>query len=204
MAKYEPHDKFYRKAREQGLPSRAAFKISELIARFKLVRAGARVADLGCAPGGWLAILALAAGATGRVVGVDLAACKVHAANVVTIAGDICDPAVRAVVVERLGGAADLVTSDLAPKLSGIAERDQARSLELLAAALDFAAAALRPRGAMAAKLFMGPDFNHVAASFKQRFAQVEIVRVKATRPGSSELYVVARGFRPAAFAAPQ
>ena len=78
MATYEPHDKFYRKARERGLPSRAAFKIEEIIARNRLVVAGsgARVVDLGCAPGGWLAILVAAAGAQGRVVGVDLAAVK--------------------------------------------------------------------------------------------------------------------------------
>src|SRR5579863_447339 len=76
MARYEPRDKFYRKAREQGLPSRAAFKLEELIARFKIARAGARVADLGCAPGGWLAILARAVGADGRVVGIDLVQCR--------------------------------------------------------------------------------------------------------------------------------
>lgn len=199
MAKYEPHDHFYRKAREEGLPSRAAFKITELIARFKLARVGARVADLGCAPGGWLAILARAVGPNGRIVGVDLAACKVPAANVVTITGDLCDPTVRAEVAEKLGAAADLVTSDLAPRLSGIAARDQARSLELQIAALDFATATLRPDGAMVVKCFMGPDFDEVIARFRQCFAGVEVVRVKATRPGSSELYLVARGFHPAA-----
>jgi len=73
MAKYEPHDRFYRKARERGLPSRAAFKIEELLARFRLVRPGARVVDLGCAPGGWLSMLAAAVGQQGRVAGVDLA-----------------------------------------------------------------------------------------------------------------------------------
>ncbi|HJU28276.1 MAG TPA: SAM-dependent methyltransferase, partial [Candidatus Binataceae bacterium] len=77
MARYEPHDKFYRKAREQGLPSRAAFKIEEVIARFKLSRAGDRVVDLGCAPGGWLVVISRAVGGDGRVVGVDLAPCRI-------------------------------------------------------------------------------------------------------------------------------
>src|ERR1700716_2428890 len=84
MAKYEPHDTFYRKARDRGLPSRAAFKIEELLARFRLVRSGARVVDLGCAPGGWLSMLAAAVGPRGRVAGVDLAPCPAVAANVVT------------------------------------------------------------------------------------------------------------------------
>src|SRR6266851_5347370 len=170
MARYEPHDKFYRKAREQGLKSRAAFKLEEIIERFKLVREGARVIDLGCAPGGWLVILARAVGTRGRVVGVDLTACQSSAPNVVTIA--------------------------LAPKLSGIRERDQALALELQMTALEFARAQLRPGSAMVAKVFMGEGFDEIRASFARAFDKVEIVRTRATRPGSSELYVVARNFR--------
>src|ERR1700719_2811685 len=95
MARYEPRDKFYRKARAAGLPSRAAYKLEELIVRFKLAQPGARVADLGCAPGGWLAILCRAVGVNGRVVGIDLAQCCAPASNVVTIAGDIREAAMR-------------------------------------------------------------------------------------------------------------
>ena len=196
MARYEPHDKFYRKAREQGLPSRAAFKLEELIARFRLVRPGARVADVGCAPGGWLAVLARAVGPAGRVVGIDLAQCAVSAPNVVTIAGDIREAAVRSEVAARLGGSADLMTSDLSPKLTGIAARDQAQSAELLTIALEFADEVLRPGGVLVAKLFMSGEFGEIKAAFTQAFAQVEIARTKASRPGSSELYLVARGFR--------
>lgn len=196
MARYEPRDKFYRKAREEGLPSRAAFKLEELIARFKLARPGARVADLGCAPGGWLAILARAVGVNGRVVGIDLAQCKASAANVVTITGDIRDAAMRTEVAARLGGAADLVTSDLSPKLTGIAERDQARSAELLAIALEFASDVLKPDGVMVAKLFMGGEFVEIKAAFARAFAKVEVAHTEASRPGSSELYLIARGLR--------
>jgi len=196
MARYEPHDKFYRKAREQGLKSRAAFKLEEIIERFKLVREGSRVIDLGCAPGGWLVILARAVGARGRVVGVDVTACQSLAPNVLTIAGDVRDAEVRAAIVEKIGGPADLVTSDLAPKLSGIRERDQALALELQMTALEFARAQLRPGGAMVAKVFMGEGFDEIKASFGRAFDKVEIVRTRATRPGSSELYLVARGFR--------
>ena len=196
MARYELHDKFYRKAREQGLKSRAAFKLEEIVERFKLVREGARVIDLGCAPGGWLVILARAVGARGRVVGVDLAVCQSSPPNVVTIAGDVRDAAIRAAIAEKIGGPADLVTSDLAPKLSGIRERDQALALELLMTALEFAREQLRPGGAMVAKVFMGDGFDEIKASFVRAFDKVEIVRTRATRPGSSELYVVARNFR--------
>lgn len=199
MAKYEPHDTFYRKARERGLPSRAAFKIEELLARFKLVHAGARVVDLGCAPGGWLSVLASAVGPQGRVIGVDLAACRVVAANVLTVVADIRSPASVAAVAAALGGPADLVTSDLAPKLSGVAERDQAQMLALALAALECARALLRPGGAMAVKLFMGGDCAEAVEAFERDFARVERTRTRASRPGSSELYLVARGFRAAA-----
>jgi 23S rRNA (uridine2552-2'-O)-methyltransferase len=198
MATYEPRDKYYRKARERGLPSRAAFKIEELIARQKLVARGARVADLGCAPGGWLAILARAAGAGGRVVGVDLARCANPPAGVVTIVGDILEQATVDRVVAELGGPADVVTCDLAPKLTGIAARDEARAADLMEAALAFARRALRPGGAMVAKVFMGAEFKRIVAEFERHFDRVEVTRTAATRPGSSELYIVASGFRAA------
>jgi 23S rRNA (uridine2552-2'-O)-methyltransferase len=194
MATYQPHDRYYRRARAQGLVSRAAFKIEEIVARSKLVRRDARIADLGCAPGGWLVILARAVGPAGRVVGVDLARCPNPPPPAVTIVGDITD----AETVERafgaLGGPADLVTSDLAPKLSGIIARDQAQSGHLLSAARAFAGRALKPGGAMVAKVFMGGDFKQIVADFAHDFEQVEVTRTAATRPGSSELYIVARG----------
>jgi len=197
MARYQPHDKFYHKARAQGLPSRAAFKLEEMLARFQLVRAGARAVDLGCAPGGWLAILGPAVGARGRVVGVDLSAIRAPSeSNVTAIAGDIRDASVREAVAGALAGCADLVTSDLSPKLTGIAERDQALSLELIESALEFARAILKPGGAMVAKLFMSASFEAVRSRFARYFATVEVVRTRASRPGSAELYLVARKFR--------
>ncbi len=195
MAKYQPHDKFYRKAQQKGLPSRAAFKIEELLSRVKLP-AGARVIDLGCAPGGWLAILAGAVGSQGRVVGIDLVPVRDFGPSVTAIVGDIRDPALIETVKEKLGGPADLVTSDLSPKLTGIKERDEAQFEELMEAALALAARTLKPGGAMIAKLFMGGAFKNTVARFEQMFSRVEVTRVKATRPGSSELYVVARGLR--------
>jgi 23S rRNA (uridine2552-2'-O)-methyltransferase len=196
MATYQPHDRYYRKARAQGLVSRAAFKIEEIITRSKLVRRDARIADLGCAPGGWLVILARAVGPTGRVVGVDLTRCANPPPPAVTVVGDITDAETVERAIAALRGPADLVTSDLAPKLSGIAARDQARSERLLSAARSFARQALKPGGAMVAKIFMGAEFKQIIEDFDRDFEQVEVTRTAATRPGSSELYVVARGLK--------
>ncbi len=196
MPTYEPRDKFYRKARAMGLPSRAAFKIEEILERNRLVTKSAKIVDLGCAPGGWLVILAKTIGPAGRVVGVDLDEVKRPPAGVITIAGDILDPSVAARAANELGGRADLVTSDLAPKLTGIAARDEARSRELIDAALAFATAILKPGGAIVVKLFMGAEFKLVVDNFKRHFGTVEVTRTKASRPGSSELYIVARDFR--------
>jgi len=196
MATYQPHDRYYRKARAQGLVSRAAFKIEEIITRSKLVRRDARIVDLGCAPGGWLVILARAAGLAGRVVGVDLARCSNPPAPAVTVVGDITDEKTFERVIAALGGPADLVTSDLAPKLSGIAAGDQAQAERLLSAARNLARRALKPGGAMVAKVFMGAEFKQILVDFESDFEQVEVTRPAATRPGSSELYVVARGFK--------
>ncbi len=196
MARYQPRDSYYWRARERGLPSRAAFKLDELLARHRVVRPGARAIDLGCAPGGWLAVLGAAVGSRGRVVGIDLAPAQAASPNVIPLIGDLNDPAIRAEAVARLGGQADLITSDLSPKLTGIADRDQARSAELLNVALEFARTALRPGGAMVAKAFMGAAFDDVAASFRRRFARVELARPRASRPGSAEIYLVATGFQ--------
>ncbi len=197
MATYEPHDRYFHKARERGLPSRAAFKIEELIARKNIARRGSRIVDLGCAPGGWLAILASVVGPSGRVAGVDLQRCANLPAGVVTIVGDIREPAVAEQAAAAVGGRADLVTSDLSPKLSGIAPRDEARSRELLEAALEFARAVLRPGGAMIVKVFMGERFKESVESLASNFDSVEVTRTAATRRGSSELYLVMRGFKP-------
>jgi 23S rRNA (uridine2552-2'-O)-methyltransferase len=199
MANYQPQDKFFKRAREQGLPSRAAFKLSELLERYRLLRPRMRVLDLGCAPGGWLAVLARMLSADSRAVGVDLVACPPLSPKVTVLTGDVSDPAIRRAALDTLGGPADLLVSDMAPKLSGIKARDEARCEELLNLALQTAAEMLKPGGAMIAKAFMSGDFAKILNAFRARFGAVDIVRTNATRPGSRELYLVGRDFRPAA-----
>ena len=195
MAKYDPHDRYYRKAREKGLPSRAAFKIEELIKRIKLPSDG-RIIDLGCAPGGWLVILGAAVGGSGRVIGIDVMPCRNFGPPVETIVADIRDPGLPGRLNDLLGAPADLVTSDLAPKLTGIRDHDDARFEELIESAIAIACRTLKPGGTMIAKLFMSSAFKQTLARFEERYSGVEVTKVKATRPGSSELYVIARGFR--------
>lgn len=198
MAHYQPRDKYFKRAREQGLPSRAAFKLSELLERYRLLRPRMRVLDLGCAPGGFLAVLARMVGDESKVVGVDLVACPLAPAKITVLTGDVADAEVRRAAFQALGAPADLIISDMAPKLSGIKARDEARCEELLRVALQTAAEILKPGGAMIAKAFMSGDFPQILADFRARFRSVDIVRTAATRPGSRELYLVARQFHPA------
>jgi 23S rRNA (uridine2552-2'-O)-methyltransferase len=195
MASYQPRDKFYRQARAQGLSSRAAFKLEEILRRYPILKPSARIVDLGCAPGGWLQILAQAAPA-GRIVGVDLVPCRAPAPAVEVIVGDACEQSIQQRVIEVLGGPPELVTSDMAPKLSGIRLRDEARSLELLQTAAGFAATILRPHGTLIAKVFMSPDLNEAVGAMRSDWRSLELLHTHASRPGSRELYLLARGYK--------
>jgi 23S rRNA (uridine2552-2'-O)-methyltransferase len=195
MPRYQPRDRFYRMARQRGLPSRAAFKLEELLARYHLVDQGSRVLDLGCAPGGWLAVLAHAVGATGRVVGIDLQPCLPPAPSVITLAGDLNEQSLRQKAYRALGGCADLVTCDMAPKLSGLRERDQEAMSELFELALQTVTEILKPGGAFVAKVFMNPELKSTIKRLQARFSATSLVRPLATRRGSAELYLVATGF---------
>jgi cell division protein FtsJ len=163
MARYERKDRLHQRAKDEGLRSRAAYKLEELQKEWKLLRSGQRVFDLGCWPGGWLEVAAKLVGPSGRVVGVDLAAVEppIPAAQVVSLVGDLEDPATAERLREALGTErADVVLSDAAPKLTGVRERDRAneeRLLEAIEALLAAAAGEGRgvrrqdPRGARGA-----------------------------------------------------
>jgi 23S rRNA (uridine2552-2'-O)-methyltransferase len=188
---YRRKDSFYRKAKAAGLRSRAAFKLEDL--GRGLIRPGARVLDLGSWPGGWLQIARRLAGERGRVVGVDLReTAAIPGASLVQ--GDAADPAVRAKVRALLGGPADVVLSDMAPKLTGIPDRDEARSTELVRLALAVARELLRPGGAFLCKLFMNADYETIRAEARESFDEVSATRSEATRKGSAEMYLIARG----------
>lgn len=192
---YDRKDRFYRKAKAEGLRSRAAFKLEDLDRN--LLRPGDRVLDLGCWPGGWLQVAARRVGPRGRVVGIDVRASDpIAAPNVEVLRGDVSDPVLLEQAAALLGGPVDVVLSDMAPALSGIRERDEARASELVRAALAVAARHLRPGGALVCKVFMNSDYAVLQAEVRRRFEHLDATRSQATRKGSAELYWIARGFR--------
>ncbi|HTW28709.1 MAG TPA: RlmE family RNA methyltransferase [Acetobacteraceae bacterium] len=187
------NDPYVQAARQQGWRSRAAFKLIELDDRFHLIRRGARVIDLGAAPGGWTQV-ALRRGA-GAVLGLDLLRID-PIPGAVLIEGDFTDPAMPEQLADRLGGPADLVLSDMAPNTTGHAATDHLRIMALAEQALDFAGEVLAPGGGFVAKVFQGGSERAMLTAMKQRFAQVRHAKPPASRRESSELYVVATGFR--------
>jgi 23S rRNA (uridine2552-2'-O)-methyltransferase len=188
------NDPYVQAARKQGWRSRAAFKLIELDDRFHLIQPGMRIIDLGAAPGGW-AQVAVKRGAA-HVVGVDLLPVE-PVAGATIIEGDFNDPDLPARLIALLGGPADLVLSDMAPNTTGHAPTDHLRIIGLAELALDFAMKVLAPDGGFVAKVFQGGSEKQMLLPMKLAFATVRHAKPPASRKESSELYVVATGFRP-------
>ena len=189
------NDPFVAEAQRLGYRSRAAFKLSQLDERFHLLAPGARVVDLGCAPGGWTQVTAVRLGAKGRVVGIDLNPTE-PISGAVLLTGDFREAATAGQIREVLGGPADLVLSDMAAPATGHAATDHLRIVALAEDAFAFAATILRPGGAFVAKVFQGGAEGTLLAALKLAFAEVRHAKPAASRAESAETYVVAKGFR--------
>src|SRR4051794_17934778 len=187
------NDPYVAAARQAGWRSRAAYKLLQLDDRFRLIRRGARVLDLGAAPGGWTQV-AVKRGAA-SVLAVDLLPID-PTPGATTIQADFTDPSMPERLTELLGGQADLVLSDMAPNTTGHAATDHIRIMALAEMAVDFALRVLTPGGAFVAKVFQGGSERTVLDRLKRHFAQVRHVKPPASRKESSELYVVALGFK--------
>ena len=186
------NDPFVAEARAKGYRSRAAFKLTEIDDRMHLIRRGARIVDLGCAPGGWVQV-ALERGAS-AVVGVDLLPVEpLPPADLLQM--DFTDPACGPLLIERLGAAPDVVLCDIAPNTIGHKQTDHLRIITLIEAAADFAVEVLKPGGAFVCKAFQGGETAAMLKLLKASFTDVKHVKPKASRSGSSELYLVATGF---------
>ncbi len=187
------NDPYVAAAQAQGYRSRAAFKLIELDEKFHLLKKGARIVDLGAAPGGWTQV-AVQRGAK-SVLGLDLLPIDpIHGA--VLLQGDFNDPEMPARLIEALGGKADIVLSDMAPNTTGHTATDHLRIVGLAELALDFALTVLNEGGSFVAKLFQGGSEGTMLTLLKRHFVNVRHAKPPASRKGSSELYVVAMGFR--------
>jgi 23S rRNA (uridine2552-2'-O)-methyltransferase len=187
------NDPYVVAAKAQGWRSRAAFKLIELDERFHLIRPGIRVVDLGAAPGGWSQV-AVKQGAV-SVVGVDLLPVD-PIAGAVMLVGDFSDVEVQDRLMEMLGGKAGLVLSDMAPNTTGHGATDHLRIVALAEAAVAFALEVLEEGGGFVAKVFQGGAERTVLEALKRHFSSVRHAKPPASRKESSELYVVATGFR--------
>lgn len=193
---YQRKDSFYRRAKTQGFRSRAAYKLQQIAESDRIFRQGDRVIDIGAWPGGWLQVAAQLVGPKGKVVGCDLRRIDPIPGPVSLFTGDITAAEVRRELIDACGGTADVILSDLAPQLSGIRDRDEARQGALVDCVLDFASVALRPGGNLVVKLFMNSSYEPAVARLRSLFRRVRTTRPDATRKGSAELYAIASGYR--------
>ncbi|HYT17225.1 MAG TPA: RlmE family RNA methyltransferase [Thermoplasmata archaeon] len=191
--KARKHDRFYRAAKRQEYRSRAAIKLSQIDLRYGLFRDGDVVVDLGAAPGGWSQIARERVGRAGRVLAVDVAR-LVPIERVEFLRGDFGDPRIRSELFERLRNPADVVLSDMAPKLSGNRAVDVARELDLADTALSFAIRALRPGGSFLVKVFQGAGYPAFLRRVGEHFQAVKGVKPSASSARSPEIYVLAIG----------
>jgi len=188
-------DPYFRKAKAEGYRARSAYKLIQIQDRFRILRKGQTVLDLGAAPGSWSQVASKIVGRAGKAIAVDLRPIE-PIPGVAALRGDITTPEVQAQILKAAGGPVDVVLSDAAPNTSGIKERDHALSLELVYAALNVAQRSLKPGGHFVAKLFEGKDLPQLIADLRRRFDRVKPCYPRATRRESREVYLVCTGFK--------
>jgi 23S rRNA (uridine2552-2'-O)-methyltransferase len=192
----QERDPFVRKARQEGWRSRAVYKLEEIAAREPLLVPGMTCVDLGASPGGWSQYVAGRLKHQVRIVAIDILPMD-SLPCVEFIQADFSEDGGLARLLEQLEGApVDLVMSDLAPNITGTKAIDQPRSMHLAELALDTAQRVLRHNGNFVCKLFQGEGSDAFVARARQGFEKVRIMKPKASRPGSSEVYLVARNYR--------
>ncbi len=190
------HDEYVQRAQREGYRSRAAYKLLEIQEKDRILRSGQVVVDLGAAPGGWSQVAAQLVGKRGEVFALDILE-MAPLAGVTFLQGDFREEAVLGRLMDLLAGrAVDLVISDMAPNISGVAAVDQPRAMYLCELALDFAAEVLRPGGILVTKVFQGEGFDDYLRAVRAAFDRVAARKPRASRPRSRELYLVASGFK--------
>lgn len=189
-------DGFVRQAQQDGYRARSVYKLKEIDRRDHLLKPGMRIVDLGAAPGGWSQYIAQRLAGRGMLVCVDLLPVAAVAGAVI-IQGDFHDAATRAAIGEALGGQpADLVVSDMAPNMSGIASADQARVMAIAEGVLAWCRPVLAPGGTLLIKVFQGSGFDELRQAMRAQFESVVVRKPDASRARSAEVYLLARGYR--------
>ena len=180
-------DYFYRKAKDEGFRSRAAYKLLEIQNKYKIFKKGDYVLDLGCAPGGWIQVTLRFIGKSGKIKGIDiLNVDPFKEKNVEIIKGDIYEYNLN-------NESFDVILSDMAPNTSGIKHADYYRSYELCLKAFEIAKSNLKRDGNLVLKIFQGKEFNELRAELKKEFNQVITFKPKSSRSTSSEVYLVCK-----------
>lgn len=189
-------DEFVKRAQRDGYRSRAVYKLEEMQQKDRLLRPGSVVVDLGAAPGGWSQYAARQLGPQGRIIALDILPMD-DLPGVEFIEGDFREDEVLDSLMKSLGGVrVDLVMSDMAPNISGMSAVDQPRAMYLAELALDFAKTVLADRGVFLVKVFQGEGFDEYLRDVRQAFKKVVVRKPKASRPRSSEVYLLARGLK--------
>jgi len=200
MSVYDRKDHYHQRAKAEGYRSRAAYKLLEIDDAHRILRRGARVADLGCWPGGWLQVAAERVGSEGCVVGVDIAPIEppLALANVFALSGNLAEHTVIAALLEQAGARFEVVLSDAAPKLTGIRATDRAREEALLEAIEAAVPQLLAPGGTLLVKLLECPEAHAFELGVRKQFDATKVLKPKASRKGTTERYLLARGYRAA------
>lgn len=186
-------DHYTRQAKKDNFAARSVYKLQEIQIKHRILKRGARVLDLGCAPGSWLQFAAGAIGPGGRLVGIDIMPVTIALPDHVTvITGDVAD--LEGHLAELGQTRFDVVLSDMAPATSGNRHVDEARSVGLCEAALDIADKTLVPGGSFICKIFQGSDFKAFTDAVKQRFNRQAAFRPQSTRKASREVFVIGLG----------
>ena len=196
-AQYNRKDPFYERAKEAGYRSRAAYKLLEINKKYKILKPGTKVIDLGSWPGGWLQVASEIVGESGLVVGIDLVELEpLDKGNTTAITGDARDQSNIRMALEIAGSRFDAVLSDMSPKLSGIPETDQAGTVACAELALEVAGQVLKERGDLIIKVFKGSDTDQFVRRLKPKFAAINRAELDSTRATSNEYYLIAKGFK--------
>ena len=189
-------DIYVQKAQQDGDRTRASYKLIELDEKDQLIKPGMVILDLGAAPGGWSRVVGRKLNGNGVIIASDILPMD-PIADVDFIQGDFTEQSVFDQIMEVVGGRpVDLVISDMAPNMSGMASIDQPGSMYLVELALDMARQVLKPNGQFVAKVFQGDGFDQYVKDVRESFSKVMIRKPKASRPRSREVYVVGKGFR--------